>query len=252
MFGIHVDGAGVGYINHNKTLANVKVVWAQDGKTAHDASWLNKEPLDMFTTQSARLALDYVATKDIAEGEELFLDYGDAWEEAWNRHNQSWIQDPKTQNYLGARDWNDVMASTPIRTYQEVFYDPYPPNVHIRCHVDIIDEDYEPSAKLDWGPTEYGYECEVTERMIDNKGKDTYKVRVLTEQIDRWHTDFDGPQLLDVDNVPREAIRFFDLPFTSDLFLEGTFRHFIGLPDELMPKQWKNAPKDVNKQHSEL
>lgn len=248
------DGAGVGYINHNQTLANVKVVWAQDGKTAHDSSWLKKDPLDMFSTASARLALDYVATKDISAGEELFLDYGDIWEEAWNRHVSNWRQDSSAQNYLGARHWNDAMGSSPIRTFEEAFYDPYPDNVHIRCHVDILDDDYEPSTKLDWAPAgEYGYECEVTERKIDEKGKEVYSVRVLTEAIDRWHTDFEGPELFDLENIPREAIRFFDVPFTSDLYLEGSFRHFIGLPEQLMPKQWKNIPKEAaSTRHSEL
>mmetsp|Transcript_27707 Transcript_27707/g.67443 ORF Transcript_27707/g.67443 Transcript_27707/m.67443 type:complete len:601 (+) Transcript_27707:158-1960(+) len=246
-------GAGVGYINHNQTRANVKVVWSKDGQTSHDATWLKKQPNEMLSTQSARLALDYVATRDIASGEELFLDYGDAWEEAWNKHIESWKQESSSENYLGAREWNNVMASSPIRTFKEVFYDPYPRNVHLRCHVDIIEDEWEPASELDWGAGEYGYECEVTERKKDVDGNHIYSVRVLTEEIDRWDTEFEGPELLDIDNVPRDAIRFFDVPFTSDLFLEGTFRHFIGLPDHLVPNVWKNRPKEAkNPQNSEL
>ena len=230
----------MGYINHNQTRANVKVVWSKNGQFSHDATWLKKRPHEMLSTQSARLALDYVATRDIASGEELFLDYGDAWEEAWNNHIANWKQEFSAENYLGARDWNEVMGSSPIRTFKEAFYDPYPRNVHLRCHVDIIEDEWEPSSKLDWDAGEYGFECEVTERRIDVDGNQMYSVRVLTEEIDRWDTEFEGPELLDIGNVPREAIRFFDVPFTSDLFLEGTFRHFIGLPEQLMPQQWQN------------
>jgi len=82
-----------------------------------------------------------------------------------------------------------------------------------------------------------------------------YSVRVLTEEIDSWDTDFEGPELLDVDNVSRDGIRFVGVPFTTDLFLEGGtfFGHFIGLPDHLVPNVWKNRPKEAkNPQNSEL
>ena len=44
-------------------------------------------------------------------------------------------------------------------------------------------------------------------------------------------------------DVPAAAIRFLNKPFTSDLFSPTSFRHYIGIPDEIMPPLWK----DVNK-----
>ena len=36
------------------------------------------------------LVFDLVATRDIAAGEEIYLDYGQEWEDAWNQYAESW------------------------------------------------------------------------------------------------------------------------------------------------------------------
>jgi hypothetical protein len=42
------------------------------------------------------------------------------------------------------------------------------------------------------------------------------------------------------ENVPRSALSFFDKPGRTDMHLPNAFRHMIGIPDEIFPKQWKN------------
>jgi len=83
-------GSGANYINHNKTRANVKVRWSQDGVTNHHAEWLQKHPNDFFEDYSTKVAIDYIAIRDISEGEELLLDYGDVWEDKWNQLVRDW------------------------------------------------------------------------------------------------------------------------------------------------------------------
>ena len=61
-------GAGVNYINHNQTMANVKVIWSQHGSTSHNDEALRKTPEELQMSKKATLGLDYVATKDIEEG----------------------------------------------------------------------------------------------------------------------------------------------------------------------------------------
>ena len=68
-------GSGANYINHNKTRANVKVQWSKNGVTNHHAEWLDKNPDDFFADYSTKVALDYIAIRDISQGEELLLDY---------------------------------------------------------------------------------------------------------------------------------------------------------------------------------
>merc|ERR1712113_436104 len=42
-------------------------------------------------------------------------------------------------------------------------------------------------------------------------------------------------EFADVVNVPHHACTFFNKEYTSDIFIEGAFRHHIGLPDEMVP-----------------
>jgi hypothetical protein len=61
-----------------------------------------------------------------------------------------------------------------------------------------------------------------------------------TEQKDRWdHNTI--PDEYEFEEVPRAAIRFFDLPYTTDLHLRKAFRHEIGLPDALMNDAWRTV-----------
>eukprot|EP00977_Amphora_coffeiformis_P000406 scaffold108_cov162-Amphora_coffeaeformis.AAC.17 len=52
-------------------------------------------------------------------------------------------------------------------------------------------------------------------------------------------------------DIPREALRFFDVPGTSDLNTMGTFRHFIELPDDMLPDQWKDMADDEEEEDDE-
>jgi hypothetical protein len=68
-------GGGVNYINHNKTLANVKIQWSDNGTTTHNSSWLSMPPSEMIWNYRPSLGFDFIATKAIQQGKELFLDY---------------------------------------------------------------------------------------------------------------------------------------------------------------------------------
>jgi hypothetical protein len=220
----------------------VKVVWSRDGMTSHHDSWFLKEPNEMLSTKGSHLALDYVATRDIMKGEELFLDYGDEWEKAWQHHTANWeSRNAWSAMYTAARAWNEVMGDQAIRTAEEASCDPYAANLQIRCHIHLEEEDWGPIS--DWGLLDYGFPCDILDRSQDGMGNYSYKVRMTTEATDRWDFEFESPETLDIDGVPRSAIRFFDAPFTSDLHLQGAFRHSIELPDELMQDTWKNHPK---------
>lgn len=193
----------------------------------------------MLNQTGAHLALDFVATRDILEGEELFLDYGDAWESAWQEHKRKWeSMNVWSDAYVTARAWNEMMGNTPIRTDLEASCDPYPANLRIRCHSDLDEDDWQFVAH--WSLWEYGYPCEILDRKQDEKGQYSYKIRMTTESQSQYDFDFEGPETMELDGVPRSAIRFFDLPGTTDILLHGVFRHHLGLPDELMHSSWRN------------
>ena len=63
------------YINHHKQKANVKIRWPEGEKVAHKPWWLTtKTPEDLkYTVEKIGLSFEYVALRDIAEGEEVFM-----------------------------------------------------------------------------------------------------------------------------------------------------------------------------------
>ena len=248
---VHLQAAGGahhGHLRDREGFGREEAV--VHGSTAQDDSWFLKQPKDMLHVKTAHLALDYVATRDIKQGEELFLDYGDEFEDAWNDHVSNWEGREHGYPgfvYLSARHFNDIMNEVPLRTSSEAYFDPYPPNMQIRCHQDI--PDYLPGELIedtwraisDWSES-YGYECEILDRVWDQRFGYLYSIQLRTEMTDRWDEDFEETEILSFQGVPRSSIRFFDLPYSTDLYLKDVFRHEIGLPDELMQDAWRNQP----------
>lgn len=70
----------IGMVNHGGAEANAKMEWFfWDG----DDSALKKSPEQLFASQATQVFLAYRAIKDIHQGEEITIDYGDKWEEQW-------------------------------------------------------------------------------------------------------------------------------------------------------------------------
>jgi hypothetical protein len=74
-------GPGIGYLNHGKS-PNVGLRWSES--SLHHRSLLSL-PIDQFwdAVQPGQLILEVFALQDVYSGEELFLDYGDVWDEVW-------------------------------------------------------------------------------------------------------------------------------------------------------------------------
>lgn len=78
----------VGAINHGGALANVVYdlhFWGGD-HTAENV--LFKSPESLLESKFADLFFKYNASRDIAKGEELMIDYGASWESAWRAHGE--------------------------------------------------------------------------------------------------------------------------------------------------------------------
>ena len=236
-------GAGINYINHNQTLANVKIVWTKDGMSNHDSRWLDKAPGEMKGEYVPHLGVNYVAVRDIERGEELFLDYGHAWERAWQKHVKDWNPSSEWSDYISADAWNRQLEPTVLlRSEVEQQSNPYPRNLETRCHSNMVMEKYWRTMPLSWvfdGPglegaaPEYGHPC----RIIQDHANNTYdvEVSVITDLAT-------GEEVKHVRNrVPREGVAFFDRPHTTDMHLRMAFRHHIELPSEILPEAWRNV-----------
>eukprot|EP00559_Dactyliosolen_fragilissimus_P002967 CAMPEP_0184861702 /NCGR_PEP_ID=MMETSP0580-20130426/6320_1 /TAXON_ID=1118495 /ORGANISM="Dactyliosolen fragilissimus" /LENGTH=811 /DNA_ID=CAMNT_0027359289 /DNA_START=195 /DNA_END=2630 /DNA_ORIENTATION=+ len=84
-------GIGTNYINHKPTTqgANAKVVWTK-------ARYLNPHMLHAESITNLQqypatgLGFDLIATQDIQIGDEIFIDYGDSWQQSWNDYVHQW------------------------------------------------------------------------------------------------------------------------------------------------------------------
>ena len=234
--------AGVNYINHNQTQANIKLRWAPDGHIAQSDKWFKSPLVEMIDLYRPLLGWDYVALRDINKGEELFIDYGDEWEAAWHKHVDTWQSVPH-DDYDPAIEWNRRLETDDLRTTLEQTKDPYPENLEIRCHDSIRysafeTEQYETTFWELWGQEYGGLPCSIVTR-TNVDGNTVYAVNVK----------LGGGIIKRISNVDRKMMAFRDNPYSTDVNLPNAFRQEAFIPDYMVPKIWKNL---LNDHHDEL
>eukprot|EP00977_Amphora_coffeiformis_P006114 scaffold1323_cov160-Amphora_coffeaeformis.AAC.19 len=236
------SGTSFSWINHNQTLANVQLRWASPERSQHQPALLGKTVEEMAKqVKSASLAMELVALRDIVAGEEIFLDYGDEWQQAWDDHVRNWAPPTDAESYVSAYEMNKGFPHHAFRTESEQVKEPYPSNLMLKFHKKFeaeksrkkfMEEHPDPVTEYDvgWQPP-YSIECRVLERKPGTGSRTLYTIEILDE-------DSNTKKVLD--DVPQEALFFQDRPYTSDQFLDNAFRHDIRIPDEIFPEAWKN------------
>eukprot|EP00977_Amphora_coffeiformis_P014474 scaffold4060_cov190-Amphora_coffeaeformis.AAC.8 len=221
-------GFNVDYINHNQTLANVKLQWGDPSRTIHHPEFLNKSVDEFADLHATRLAFELVATRPIQKDEEIFLDYGDAWEEAWQEHVKQWKPVPGAESYVPG--WKLDEQEDVLRTMLEQETNPYPDNVEIRCWGQFLNDDWEDD--WDW------------DKQIIQYPQNHHPVAIIHREEDPEvgyvYTIWEPQEGVQYEGLPRKALMIADKPHRSDMFLENAFRHEIRIPDELFPEAWKN------------
>jgi len=230
------------YINHNQTLTNVELVWADPKSSNHKPEWLNKSLSELYNTHYAGLAMNLKATRPIHEDEELFLNYGDEWEIAWQNHIKNWAPVKGASKYKSAEEHNVEVVN--VKTAFEALFKPYPDNVAI--HVNLAFDQPRRNWMRHWKvgtiskfilkEDEYTSKCDILRRERDKEDNVWYTVQINTTND---HTDMKESNIL-VD-LPREALIFFDEPHTTDMHQLSAHRHDIRIPDSLFPDIWKNT-----------
>lgn len=229
----------VNLINHSSKSPNVNLQWAE-----------NKEPLEwsakrlLEERKSPGLLLELVALRDIQEGEEILLDYGEEWQQAWNAHVQQWK--PTTEPYLPSFN----VSVDVIKTEKEQRSDPYPDNIFTSCFYRYRTSEHLSQQQVsmdEWKDTDKNVmelknlrPCAILEREgIDADDKPLYTVQIRNRFGLSEEERISKGKVHVVTNVPRHAIRFSDKLYTTDPYLEGAFRHEIGLLS--FPTQWLDA-----------
>lgn len=167
-------GSGTAYINHNHQTPNVKIVWSEASKALiHNATWLNQS-VDFLEDQlTPGLEFDFIALRDIQPNEEVLLDYGKEWNDAWASHVSDWKQVENADDFVDAsqlncRDEEDCKHIPLVRTFQEQKKNPYPNNIWVWCYFNYDDDremiwNDERDEWRNWGPyngeNKFRYPC---------------------------------------------------------------------------------------------
>lgn len=223
----------VNLVNHGgKNMSNVKLQWSSS--SLHLGTELREKSISELMKNPYGLLMELVATRDIGEGEEILVDYGDKWQAAWEEHVEYW-KAPHEEGYAYATEYKDMEV---LRTHKELATNPYPPNIRTTCF-----HEFDPNARapIVWKPMpgveQYKnlYPCHILEH---DAGTDSYTV-LIQSQESLLATHQIPPNYV-VEEVPRFAIKLSDVLRSSDQHLSTAFRHEIGIPDEIFPNAWKD------------
>lgn len=228
------------YVNHNQTQANVKLQWSDRGN--HMPDLMNKDLAELAASWTAKLAMDMVALRDIQPGEELFLDYGDEWEAAWQEHLATWEPVEGAEDYVSAAQLNQDREH-PLRTEFDALESPIP-NAEAWCNNIYLNlqwrKHYDEGTMNEFISSVQSkiYRCDVLRHRVDEADKTTLWYTAVLWQVD---TVTGMLQTIGkIVDVPREAIHYYDLPYTTDMHLPNAFRHDIRIPNDMFPSAWRN------------
>ncbi|KAL7534777.1 hypothetical protein ACHAXR_006074 [Thalassiosira sp. AJA248-18] len=270
---------------YNGPVANVGLRWSEkltqkqakvDPRTLTPTQLWNR-------TKIEGLVLEMVALRDIRADEEVLLDYGSIWRQAWESHVKHWLQDPQNgkeasvDDYTPAYIMEDVVSN--LRTAEEQLQYPYTDNVFTACFyryerdMDENETSIQPSQhssskkqteaipwKMSAGlfdminlrPCKVISREPVTDRHASSQQQQEQQQQQQPGQGKMYYTTIiqNRPGLPPnervpkgekhiVSGIPREAFRFVDRPYTSDVHLDGAFRQNIGLEEtKIFPEAW--------------
>jgi hypothetical protein len=194
--------------------------------------------MELALMKKTGLSIDYIATRDIYEGDEVFMNYGNEWERAWEEHVQTWKPQEGAKMYQHSSFFNKNDLSV-LKTDAEQEMDPYPANLDLQCLVDVVKlENWrDSSTESRDGLREYQ---DPSSSDSDRKNcrivaREEIRGVLIYETIVIWND-----KKKTVAELPREAFVFTDKVKSTDQFLPNAFRHHIGMPDGMFPDAWMN------------
>jgi len=249
----------VNLINHSSE-PNASIRWSTSKH--HQKRLLQMDAVDLLEEKTG-LMIEYVALRDIGPGEEIFIDYGTAWEEALNAHYKGWEKNKQIyssmKDYISAEDWNRIHVHESIRTILEQEKHPYPINLQTVCfYSDDRTDDEQVQETQEVVQDEYGMQihivrrtlvedqngclrpCTILNREIREDGVEVYKA-VMGEIQNEGVPPFcwlDPSEKHIVTNITRSKIQLGTVEYASDLFLDRSFRHMIYVPEGMFPDNW--------------
>jgi len=243
-----------------KVGPNAKIQWGS-GWDQKSQQWQNMsfKDLDNAVKKGYRgLSFEIIATRDIKVGEEVFIDYGSAWEEAWKNHIKSWQPPEEGDKYFNYYPVKKLTRDRDIRTVLELATKPYAENVQVTClYSRPLDKEPKSTLPSNWKELSDAEIIQLHSKPGEYHDKSDDKC--TTKSMTYWtyepckiyfnnnnflftvgiFPDENSPPLVFTE-YPGSSIKFSSKIYSSDQHLPNAFRHPIGFPDDLFPTQWKN------------
>lgn len=167
--------------------------------------------------------------------------HGTKWEAAWKKHIATWEPVEGADSYVNAAMINEDL-STSFPTSMELIEDPNP-NVEVWCNNAYLQtetwKEFYANGTIDKFSSSVEsqiYPCDIVRKKQDKDGIYFYTAVMWHQNKETGETSLIGK----LRDVPREAFKYYDRPYTSDAFLANSFRHDIRIPDTIFPGAWKN------------
>ncbi|KAG7345925.1 SET methyltransferase domain containing protein [Nitzschia inconspicua] len=219
--------------------------------------WLNLDLADIeerVKNKQRGISLEVVALRDIEPNEEIFIDYGRSWEEAWLEHVRNW-RPPDDEGFFAVSRLNKNVTVY-LRTEEELETRPYPQDVRVGCFLQGFFHPCSILQKLDMTAVDVPLAYDEGDFLPGQRKPErlpVYKVEMTKQSPGgTWEIGYKWrfPNDSATTYVTSKQIRFFPGLYNSDQHLPGTFRHRIdAIPDDEWPEVWKNK-KNTNVQYS--
>ena len=229
-------------MNH-KEEANAELRW---GKTSTNRESV-KNPLlgDMeeFTQLGdesgpmlSPLTLEVVALRDIAAGEEIHLNYGKLWQDAYDSHVNDWTAvgmsrkgHAEEEDIAGWKSHTHECRLEPMTLKQENAVGeesysgrPYQDPANWDAHTTLV---FQHNRQMMWFP------CEIKKQNPDGE---TYRAVVYSKNIEPMRV------VRIFADIRKGEFRSAVPAYTSEQHLARSFRHYIPLPDWVFPFRWRS------------
>lgn len=244
------SGSGSSLINHSKE-PNAKMVWSDH--PAHQRHWYTLTPEELLSQETLYIGLliEIVALRDIVPGEEIFINYGSEYEEAWEKHVKQWegmVAAGTLPNEWPTRalDLNEEYKGKVFKDKEQLKRESYPSNVMLKCFVqvspDAKPEKVNGKTVREWAePPTGAFDSDTLEDCIVETYEKTDDETSGLMPYNYTVTLLKDKQATLIQKVPHRAFVFVDKPGTSDQFVPNPFRHYISIPDDVFPQgPWRD------------
>ena len=214
------------------------------------SNYFLRRPLeDLRRVTSPVLVVDLVALADIQEGDEIFIDYGEDWEAAWQHHVANWSspcdssavdpvipssavgqmnRDKHNSQYHAWSSYHMTVCITNDRT-RPIGDVPRGGSMEIGSSITVSWDDEAFPLSQTPGPR-------VPCRILASNGDGSLDVLLFEAG---GSGDGERRAVFRNHNLPDESVFFVHKPMTSDQFDPKSFRHSIGIPGHIIPDLWK-------------